>query len=67
DLINEKDQKINVIDQSIKNQKGIRSQSKWCKKCNTINIDNKKCTCLKCNEKLKILATLHAESAEELE
>ncbi|CAG8753426.1 20956_t:CDS:2, partial [Racocetra persica] len=40
--------------------------SKWCKKCNTTNIDNKKCTCPKCNEKLDTLAVLQAESTKEL-
>ncbi|CAG8848320.1 6519_t:CDS:1, partial [Racocetra persica] len=41
------------------------SQSKWCKKCNTTNIDNKKRTCSKYNEKLDTLAVLQAESANE--
>ncbi|CAG8777674.1 14416_t:CDS:2, partial [Cetraspora pellucida] len=66
DLIAEKDQEINAINQSIGNQKGIGSQSKWCKECNTTNIDNKKCTCPNCHKKLDTLATLQAESAEEL-
>ncbi|CAG8742444.1 7229_t:CDS:1, partial [Dentiscutata heterogama] len=47
DLIAKKTQTMNIIDQSIKNQKGAAGQSKWCKKCNTTNIDNKKCTCPK--------------------
>ncbi|CAG8509776.1 15601_t:CDS:2 [Gigaspora rosea] len=66
DLIDEKTQTTNIIDQSIKNQKGAAGQSKWCKKCNTTNIDNKKRTCPKCNEKLDTLAALQAESANEL-
>ncbi|RIB04263.1 hypothetical protein C2G38_2284631 [Gigaspora rosea] len=66
DLIAEKTQTTNIIDQSIKNQKGAAGQSKWCKKCNTTNIDNKKRTCPKCNEKLDTLAALQAESANEL-
>ncbi|CAG8447659.1 9273_t:CDS:2 [Scutellospora calospora] len=41
------------------------SQSKWCKKCNTTNIDNKKRTCPNYNEKLDTLAALQAESANE--
>ncbi|CAG8800706.1 14606_t:CDS:1, partial [Racocetra fulgida] len=49
----------------IKNQKGVGSQSKWCKNCNATNIDNKKRTCPQCNEKLDTLATLQAESAKE--
>ncbi|RIB16285.1 hypothetical protein C2G38_2038690 [Gigaspora rosea] len=52
--------------ENIKNQKGAAGQSKWCKKCNTTNIDNKKRTCPKCNEKLDTLAALQAESANEL-
>ncbi|CAG8769493.1 3856_t:CDS:1, partial [Dentiscutata heterogama] len=42
------------------------SHSKWCKKCNTTNIDNKKRTCSKCNEKLDTLAALQAKLAIEL-
>ncbi|CAG8783789.1 882_t:CDS:1, partial [Gigaspora rosea] len=64
--ITEKSQEINTIDQIMKNQKGIGSHSKWCKKCNTTNIDNKKRTCPNCNEKLDTLAALQAESANEL-
>ncbi|CAG8814946.1 31145_t:CDS:2, partial [Gigaspora margarita] len=41
------------------------SQSKWYKKCNTTNIDNKKHNCPNCNEKLDILAILRAEFANE--
>ncbi|CAG8611182.1 8252_t:CDS:2, partial [Racocetra fulgida] len=66
DLIAEKNQEINAIDQSIENQKGVESQSKWCKECNTTNIDNKKYTWPKCHKKLDTLATLQAESAKEL-
>ncbi|CAG8607618.1 3344_t:CDS:2, partial [Cetraspora pellucida] len=66
ELITEKSQEINTIDQIMKNQKGIGSHSKWCKKCNTTNIDNKKRTCPNCNEKLDTLAALQAESANEL-
>ncbi|CAG8462429.1 19922_t:CDS:2 [Racocetra persica] len=62
----EKDQEINAINQSIGNQKGIGSQSKWYKECNTTNIDNKKCTCPNCHKKLDTLATLQAKSAKEL-
>ncbi|CAG8821902.1 6565_t:CDS:1, partial [Racocetra fulgida] len=65
ELINEKRNKQNLIDQIIKNQKGVASQSKWCKKCNTTNINNRKCICPKCNEKLDTLATLQAESNNE--
>ncbi|CAG8551857.1 6642_t:CDS:2 [Scutellospora calospora] len=43
----------------------VASQSKWCKKCNTTNIDNRKHICSKCNEKLDMLATLQAESNNE--
>ncbi|CAG8720919.1 4812_t:CDS:2, partial [Racocetra fulgida] len=50
DLIAEKDQEINAINQ----------------KCNTTNIDNKKRICPNCHKKLDTLATLQAESAKEL-
>ncbi|CAG8782936.1 46077_t:CDS:2, partial [Gigaspora margarita] len=66
ELVVEKNEKFNAIDMTIKNQKGTGSHSKWCKKCNTTNIDNKKRTCPNCNEKLDILAILQAESASEL-
>ncbi|CAG8775995.1 17364_t:CDS:2, partial [Racocetra fulgida] len=66
ELITEKSQEINTIDQIMKNQKGVGSHLKWCKKCNTTNIDNKKRTCPNCNEKLDTLAALQAESANEL-
>ncbi|CAG8722190.1 15784_t:CDS:2, partial [Dentiscutata heterogama] len=61
ELVAKKNEKINAIDLIIKNQKGTGSQSKWCKKYNTTNIDNKKRTCPKCNEKLDTLAVLRAE------
>ncbi|RIB16872.1 hypothetical protein C2G38_2188862 [Gigaspora rosea] len=66
ELVVEKNDKFNTIDMTIKNQKGTGSHSKWCKKCNTTNIDNKKRTCPNCNEKLDTLAVLQAESANEL-
>ncbi|CAG8759217.1 24826_t:CDS:2, partial [Racocetra persica] len=59
ELVTEKSQEKNTIDQIIKNQKGVESYSKWCKKYNTTNIDNKKHTCSKCNEKLDTLALRH--------
>ncbi|RIB08136.1 hypothetical protein C2G38_2212373 [Gigaspora rosea] len=65
ELINEKRNESNTIDTIIKNQKGIGGHSKWCKKCNTTNIDNRKRTCPNCNEKLDTLAALRAESTNE--
>ncbi|CAG8737767.1 26417_t:CDS:2, partial [Racocetra persica] len=62
ELINEKRNESNTIDTIIKNQKGVGSHSKWCKKYNTTNIDNRKRTCSNCNEKLDTLAALQAES-----
>ncbi|CAG8830534.1 8491_t:CDS:2, partial [Gigaspora margarita] len=64
-LLLKKNEKFNTINQAIKNQKGTESQSKWCKKCNSTNINNKKYNCSNCNEKLNILATLRAEFANE--
>ncbi|CAG8818553.1 24005_t:CDS:1, partial [Gigaspora rosea] len=66
ELITEKSQEINTIDQIMKNQKGVGSHSKWCKKYNMTNIDNKKRTCHNCNEKLDTLAALQAKSANKL-
>ncbi|CAG8774425.1 4213_t:CDS:2, partial [Gigaspora rosea] len=65
ELINEKRNESNTIDTIIKNQKGVGGHSKWCKKCNTTNIDNRKRTCPNCNEKLDTLAALRAESTNE--
>ncbi|CAG8670347.1 10182_t:CDS:2, partial [Racocetra persica] len=65
ELINEKRNESNTIDTIIKNQKGVGGHSKLCKKCNTTNIDNRKCTCPNCNEKLDTLAVLRAESTNE--
>ncbi|CAG8823229.1 17851_t:CDS:1, partial [Racocetra fulgida] len=65
ELITEKSQEVNTINQLITNQKGAGSHSKWCKKCNMTNIDNKKRNYPKCNEKLDTLATLQAESTNE--
>ncbi|CAG8514844.1 36974_t:CDS:2, partial [Racocetra persica] len=65
ELVIEKNKKINTIDTAIKNQKGVEGQSKWCKKCNTTNIDNKKYNCPQCNKKLDTLAALQAEFANE--
>ncbi|CAG8832439.1 19743_t:CDS:2, partial [Gigaspora margarita] len=63
ELVAEKNENFNMINQAVKNQKGTRSQSKWCKKCNTTNINNKKHNCPNCNEKLDTLAILRAEFA----
>ncbi|CAG8451077.1 5489_t:CDS:10, partial [Scutellospora calospora] len=65
ELINEKRNESNIIDTIIKNQKGVSGHSKWCKKCNTTNIDNRKHTCPNCNKKLDTLAALRAESTNE--
>ncbi|CAG8517850.1 12308_t:CDS:2 [Dentiscutata heterogama] len=66
ELITEKSQEKNTINQIMNNQKGIGSYSKWCKKYNMTNINNKKRTCSKCNEKLDTLAILQAKSTKKL-
>ncbi|CAG8474008.1 11618_t:CDS:2, partial [Dentiscutata heterogama] len=43
----------------------IQDLENYYKKCNTTNIDNRKCTCPNCNEKLDTLAALRAESTNE--
>ncbi|CAG8812424.1 6107_t:CDS:1, partial [Racocetra fulgida] len=62
DLMAEKNKPVDPIDLAIENQKGVGSKSKWCKKCNATNIDNRKRNCPQCNEKLDTLATLQTES-----
>ncbi|KAF0516133.1 hypothetical protein F8M41_017150 [Gigaspora margarita] len=65
ELVAKKNKNFKTINQAVKNQKGTESQSNWCKKCNTTNIDNKKHNYPNCNKKLDTLAILQAEFANE--
>ncbi|CAG8460905.1 20025_t:CDS:2 [Racocetra persica] len=62
-LLVEKSQEINEIDQLINKQNNLTNKMKKCSQCLTLNIDNKKRNCPNCNAKLPMLTSINQISS----